>query len=117
MLRFTSKSKALAIILLSCGLMPAIGFFIMPAIEDTAIISQAQFAGLGLGGVFPVMIFAFLQTGLSEEILFRGFLNKRLSNRFGFAIGNTLQAILFGLVHGILLFGSIQVLLLILVVA
>lgn len=41
------------------------------------------------------------QTALSEEILFRGFIGKRLQKKFGFVVGNALQAILFGLPHGV----------------
>jgi len=114
--QFTSNSKVLLISLLSFGLMFALGTYLVFAFEDGSILASAQFAGLGVGGIIPILIYAFLQTGLSEEILFRGFLNKRLSHKFGFAIGNTVQAVLFGLVHGALLFGSIQLSLVILVV-
>ena len=43
--------------------------------------------------------FGIFQTGLSEEILFRGFLAKRLISRFGFATGNLLQGLVFGILH------------------
>ena len=36
-----------------------------------------------------------------EEILFRGFILKIIQNRFGFMTGNTIQALIFGLMHGI----------------
>lgn len=48
-----------------------------------------------------ILVFAIIQTGLSEEIFFRGFLGKRFINRFGFNVGNTIQAFLFGFIHGI----------------
>jgi len=57
--------------------------------------------GTGMIGLFSAFSFAFIQTGLSEEILFRGFIGKRASQKWGFVTGNMLQAILFGLVHGI----------------
>ena len=38
---------------------------------------------------------------MSEEIFFRGFLGKRFINKFGFSVGNTVQASLFGLLHGL----------------
>ena len=44
---------------------------------------------------------AFVRTALSEEILFRGFLLKRIQNRTGFKMANAIQAILFGLMHGL----------------
>ena len=61
----------------------------------------SQFAGQGLPALPLLFFYAFLRTALSEEILFRGFLLKRLQSRFGFAAGNTIQALLFGLMHGI----------------
>lgn len=61
----------------------------------------AQYAGQGLSSVLPVLFYAFVRTALSEEILFRGFLLKRLQDRFGFRLANVLQALLFGLMHGL----------------
>ena len=49
---------------------------------------------------------AFVQTSLSEEILFRGFMAKRLISWLGFTWGNLLQALLFGLVHLLLFIGQ-----------
>ena len=65
--------------------------------------STSSFVGTGIYGAIAVLFYAFIQTGLSEEILFRGFLGKKLSEKFGFAVGNTVQAVIFGLVHVILL--------------
>ncbi len=65
---------------------------------DTAV---TRFEGQGWNALFYILIYAVIQTGLSEEILFRGFIGKRLTNRFGFTVGNTAQAILFGLLHGL----------------
>ena len=48
-----------------------------------------------------VFIYAFVRTALSEEILFRGFILKCVERKFGFAMGNTVQAFLFGLMHGV----------------
>ncbi len=60
-----------------------------------------QFAGKGSGYIPAALAYGFIRTGLSEEILFRGFLGKRLSSRFGLVPGNVIQAVLFGLMHGI----------------
>jgi membrane protease YdiL (CAAX protease family) len=49
---------------------------------------------------------ALVQTSLSEEILFRGFVAKRLISWLGFTWGNLLQALLFGLVHLLLFIGQ-----------
>ncbi|HEY0153942.1 MAG TPA: CPBP family intramembrane glutamic endopeptidase [Longimicrobium sp.] len=52
-----------------------------------------------------ILLYAGIQTSLSEEILFRGFLAKRLIARMGFRWGNLLQALLFGSVHLLLFVG------------
>ena len=69
--------------------------------------ATSQFEGLGAAGIPAALVYAILQTGLSEEIFFRGFLLKRIANKFGFAAGNTVQAVLFGLLHGAGLFSQI----------
>lgn len=68
-------------------------------------VPAARFAGLGLAGIVPVLLFAIVQTSLAEEIFFRGFLGKRLIARWGFARGNAVQAVVFGLLH-VALFAS-----------
>lgn len=65
---------------------------------ETAV---TRFEGQGWHALPYILIYAVIQTSLSEEILFRGFIGKRLMNHFGFTVGNTGQAILFGLVHGL----------------
>jgi len=65
--------------------------------------ATSKFKGLKFAGLPSVLVFAFLGTALSEEILFRGFLTKRLINKFGFKIGNLIQGILFGLIHIVLM--------------
>ena len=61
----------------------------------------SQFAGEGLKAIPAVFFYAFLRTALSEEILFRGFVLKAIKNKAGFYAGNTVQALIFGLLHGI----------------
>jgi len=72
--------------------------------EDFARLSastpQHQLAEQGLvialvGG----LAYAVVQTGFSEELLFRGVLARRLMNRIGFWPGNVVQAGLFGALH------------------
>ena len=62
-------------------------------------VPAARFAGKGVVGVIPVMLYAVVQTSLAEEIFFRGFLGKRFMARWGFAFGNCAQAITFGILH------------------
>ena len=62
----------------------------------------------GFSGVTVALLTvkALVQTSLSEEILFRGFVAKRLISWLGFTWGNLLQALLFGLVHLLLFIGQ-----------
>ena len=77
--------------------------------------ATAEFVGKGFSVLLPAIIYSFVKTGLSEEILFRGFIGKRLINKFGLNTGNLLQAALFGLLHGAMvisitsIFGAIVV--------
>jgi membrane protease YdiL (CAAX protease family) len=56
-----------------------------------------------LGFSVPVLIMigltAIFKTALAEEILFRGFLAKRLMACLGYGWGNLVQALIFGLIH------------------
>lgn len=63
--------------------------------------AASYFAGKGIEALPAVLVYGFIRTALSEEILFRGFLLKRIANKFGFMAGNTVQALIFGLLHGI----------------
>jgi len=63
--------------------------------------ATSQFAGQSYIGIAAALAYGYLRTGLSEELVFRGFLLKRLSSKFGYVIGNILQALLFGLLHGV----------------
>lgn len=79
-------------------------FVVFPAIVHVSDNATSQFAGKGMSVIIPVLIFAIIKTGLSEEIFFRGFLGKRLISKFGFKLGNLIQALIFGLLHGVLFF-------------
>ena len=65
-----------------------------------------QFAGLGLGGQAIAMAFLYgvVQTGFTEELLFRGLIAGSLSRALPFVWANLAQALLFLLPHlGILI--------------
>ncbi len=70
-------------------------------LPDGITTAGSQFAGQGMAALPAVLAYSFFRTALAEEILFRGFLLKRLQNKFGFLSANTLQALVFGLMHGI----------------
>lgn len=78
--------------------------------------ATSDFSSLGMSAIPAILIYAIFNTALPEEILFRGFWLKRISNRFGFNAGNAIQALLFGLMHGIMFISSVGVLLAIIVI-
>ncbi|MCB6406259.1 MULTISPECIES: CPBP family intramembrane glutamic endopeptidase [Streptococcus] len=64
--------------------------------------ATSSFAGLSFQALPAVLIYSLFQTSLPEELLFRGFLLKRFSVSLSFGIANTIQAALFGLLHGLM---------------
>lgn len=72
-------------------------------------LATSRFIGAGLLAVVPILLYAFIQTGLAEELFFRGFLAKRLCAAFGFSRGNAIQAIVFGLLHLLLFINYLPV--------
>ena len=85
--------------------------FISPDFKEAltapgSITGKFRAMGFGVEAVVALLLIALIKTSLAEEILFRGFLAKRLIHVLGFQWGNLLQAALFGLIH-LLLFISI----------
>lgn len=72
--------------------------------------ADSAFKGMGLAALPSMVVYSFLQTALSEEILFRGFLLKRLAARFGFTAATVVQALLFGAVHLTMVWGQVGLL-------
>lgn len=62
--------------------------------------ATSEFKDLRMKALPAILAYAVMNTSLPEELLFRGFLLKRLSRQFGFPIGNAVQSALFGLLHG-----------------
>lgn len=98
-----NKRKYVALFSLSLVIF-AVMYSTMPYFVNISDTANSQFAGQGIKALFPALIYAFLQTGLSEELFFRGFLTKRLVSKLGFKAGNFIQGILFGLLHGAMFF-------------
>ncbi|MDZ7774080.1 MAG: CPBP family intramembrane glutamic endopeptidase [Balneolaceae bacterium] len=63
-----------------------------------------------------LLVTALVKTALAEEILFRGFLAKRLIAWLGYARGNLLQAVFFGALHSALFYAISSNLLLLFVI-
>jgi uncharacterized protein len=86
-------------------LIPAsLAVFMLPAIRDMAagsntVAGHIREQGLSADVVGQILIVALFKTALSEEILFRGFIAKRLIRWLGFGAGNTIHAVLFGAIH------------------
>lgn len=68
---------------------------------ETAV---SEFAGLRTAAVPAIIVYAVFNTAFPEELLFRGFILKRLANKLGFITADFIQALLFGLLHGVMFF-------------
>lgn len=94
------KKTAISIIIVSVAY-TVLGALLLYIIKDVET-ATSDFAGLGTIALPAIIVYAVLNTSFPEELLFRGFLLKRLSNKFGFGAANAIQAILFGLMHGVM---------------
>lgn len=81
----------------------ALSAYMLYSLRDIEM-ATSDFNGLGAAAIPAILIYAVLNTSLPEEIVFRGFLLKRISAKFGFHAGNTVQALLFGIMHGVMFF-------------
>ena len=89
--------------LVIAALFLVLSVFILSSLKGVEM-ATSEFAELGVKAIPTVLIYAICKTALAEEIVFRGFLLKRIANRFGFAAGNLIQAVIFGVMHGIMFF-------------
>jgi len=60
--------------------------------------------GFGVETILIILINAIIKTSLAEELLFRGFITKRLIAITNFQIGNIIQALIFGAIHTVLFY-------------
>lgn len=56
-------------------------------------------SGWSISTVTTILLYACIQTSLSEEIIFRGFIIRLFTPKFGSQTGNIVQAVLFGALH------------------
>lgn len=96
------KKTIIIMFILTIILLLVPSLFIIPNFVSQSEMATSQFVGKGLSALLPALIYSFVTTGLSEEILFRGFIGKRLINKFGLSTGNLAQGVLFGLLHGVM---------------
>lgn len=69
-------------------------------------LAQQQFAGLGItpASIVAALLYGVVQTGLSEEVLFRGLIAGSLQRRLPLRWANLVQALIFLLPHAPILF-------------
>ena len=70
--------------------------------DPGSITKKFRIMGFGMQSVIILMMLALLKTSFTEEILFRGFIAKRLISVLGFQKGNLLQAAIFAAIHSVL---------------
>lgn len=97
----TSVMKMILFSVIVAGCYIAVTILCVNSLPEGITTAGSQFAGQGAAAIPAVIAYALIRTALAEEILFRGFFLKRVSAKFGFIAGNTVQALLFGLLHGI----------------
>lgn len=93
------KKTVLSIVITSIAFLLLVAF-ILYTVKDIET-ATSDFAGLGVVAIPAIFVYAVFNTSFPEELLFRGFLLKRLEHKFGFGIANTVQAIIFGSIHGL----------------
>ncbi len=90
------RTKGVLLSVVAWVLMFAPGVLIIVSFDDKTVLSGAQFANSGAEGLAALLVWALIQTGLAEELLFQGFINKHLSAKFGLTMGCLVTAVLFG---------------------
>lgn len=103
---FISKPVPIkAIILIFIGL-SVVSFLPLYWVYTTGSLSFEGFvldsyleSGWSFATVITILLYACIQTSLSEEIVFRGFIIRLFTPKFGSQTGNIIQATLFGLIH------------------
>jgi membrane protease YdiL (CAAX protease family) len=83
--------------------------YILRIVKDIEAVATSEFSGLGVRALPAIVVYAVCNTALPEELLFRGFLLKRIASKTGFVVGNCVQALLFGLLHGIMFFSYVGI--------
>lgn len=96
------KKTLAAIITVSVAflLLGVLTLYVIKGVET----ATSEFTGLGIMAIPAIVVYAAFNTAFPEELFFRGFLLKRLANKFGFNIANIIQALLFGVLHGAMFF-------------
>lgn len=94
-----SESIKMSLVILIFGL--ATGFIVDKVIVP---INGSNGNSSTFPSLFSIFVFSFIQTSLSEEILFRGALLSLFKNFTNINIANGIQAFIFGLLHSVPLY-------------
>ena len=70
--------------------------------DPESVTGKIRQMGFGISSLFTLIMIAVFKTSFAEELLFRGFLAKRLIAVLGYTKGNVIQAVVFGIIHTIL---------------
>lgn len=97
-----AKKTALAIIIVTTFYL-LISLILLNSLKNIEN-ATTEFQGLRFAALPAIFIYAVFNTSFPEEILFRGFILKRLANKLGFTKANFIQGLLFGLLHGVMFF-------------
>ncbi len=97
---FGNKNKIYLWMMIGTIFFILLGIFMLYTFKDVKTASS-DFYALGVIALPAIFIHASLGTALPEEVFFRGFILKRLANKFSFNVGNIVQSLLFGLIHGL----------------
>lgn len=111
---FKKNKTALWTLGVSLGFL-LLGVFTIIILRDVET-AASTFTGLGAQAIPAIIVYAVFNTSFPEEFFFRGFLLKRLESKLPFAAANTIQALLFGLLHGVMFFivvGAVKAILII----
>lgn len=96
------KKTALAIIIVTT-LYLLISLILLNSLKNIEN-ATTEFQGLEFAALPAIFIYAVFNTSFPEEVLFRGFILKRLAKKLGFTKANFIQSLLFGLLHGVMFF-------------
>lgn len=94
----------LALVLAAIKLPFAWGVLHAPGTVSGELLAFQQEHGWTAGLIATLLLTAWLNPALTEEIFFRGFLANRLVSWLGFGTGNVVQALIFGAIHLPILF-------------
>lgn len=109
--RPNKKAVKFALIVFAILIPIASVFYFSPDLREATsaentVTGQLRMAGLSVSTLLQLFIIAIFKTALTEEILFRGFIAKRLIDWLGFQWGNAIQSLVFGAIHLLIFIGQ-----------